>query len=68
MTALAPEPTVPGTDHGEDLDHVVCCDDDIALCGADVSGHDWGEGTFDPTQMCVVCRELYGKPCPRCGG
>ncbi|MFJ4365102.1 hypothetical protein ACIP4S_13220 [Streptomyces chartreusis] len=67
MTALAPELTQPGTDHGQDLDHVVCCDEDTALCGADVSGAVWGVGVPDATALCVVCRELAIKPCPNCG-
>lgn len=67
MTKLDADPARPATDHGEQLDHVVCCDEDTALCGADVSGHSWGEGYPDLTLMCVVCLDLEGKGCPRCG-
>ncbi|MFJ2004761.1 hypothetical protein [Streptomyces chartreusis] len=67
MTTLAPEPAQPATDHGQDLDHVVCCDEDTALCGVDVSDAVWGAGLPDLTVMCVVCRDLAVKPCQRCG-
>jgi hypothetical protein len=51
-----------GSASGEDLRHVVCCDDDVALCGLDVSGDDWsGEGP-----VCVPCEIEWktGPPCP----
>ncbi|MGW6292452.1 hypothetical protein [Streptomyces sp. NPDC055058] len=64
VTALAPAPALPTTDHGQDLDHLVCCDEDTALCGADVSTHAWGVG--GPAKMCDVCRDLKDLPCSRC--
>ena len=66
MTTLAHEPAPATTGPGDDLDHVVCdCDDDTALCGADVSAHPWGAG--DPVLPCVVCLGLVDLACPRCG-
>ena len=47
-----------------DLFHRVCCDDDHALCGADVSGCPWGPLTGE--QFCVVCDEL-DKAIESCG-
>lgn len=65
MTTLAPEPTVTDPASTDGLDHIVCCDDDVALCGLNVADHEWGTG--DPQPTCVVCRELQGKPCRICG-
>ncbi|MEU9208505.1 hypothetical protein AB0D27_11260 [Streptomyces sp. NPDC048415] len=65
MTTLAPEPTVTAPDSGDALTHVVCCNDDVALCGTDVAGQEWVDDDEDPT--CVVCRELADAPCPVCG-
>lgn len=61
---LAPEP-VGSRDTPDDETHVVCCNTEIALCGSDVAGTPWvGQGQ---ETTCVVCRDLEGKPCPRCG-
>lgn len=48
-----------------DLIHSVCeCDENVALCGLDMTGHDWlPEGTT----TCVVCYDLDELPCSRCG-
>lgn len=55
------QPTVQRTTPGESLNHIVCChDDDLALCGVDVSGHDF---TDEPTS-CAVCLDLEYAPCP----
>lgn len=43
------------TTAGDDgIDHVVCCEDEnLAMCGKDVTGLEWGsDGT---NQSCVVC-------------
>lgn len=44
--------------------HVTCClDDDMALCGLDVTDAPWGAG--DDELMCVVCAHLMGVDwCP----
>lgn len=66
MTVLAPEPTTTAQDTGDNLTHSVCaCDDDLALCGADVSGQPWADD--DEEVDCVVCQDLMGEPCARCG-
>jgi hypothetical protein len=46
----------------ETLDHLVCCDPDRALCGADVSGYEWAEDVEEP-EDCVVCIDLRPRPC-----
>lgn len=67
MTVLVPE-TTPTTDEpGDDaLTHVVsACNEDIALCGADVAGQIWA-GESEEVD-CIVCRDLMNYDCPRCG-
>lgn len=62
MPVLAPE--VVDTDTGDvGVTHVVCCNDDIAVCGTDVSGEPfvWVEDAVD----CVVC--LHTERCRLCG-
>lgn len=40
-------------------DHIVCCDPDTALCGADVAGEDLSLDTPDKApNMCPVCLTL----------
>lgn len=62
-TPLA-RPRSTGPWKSDDLDHYVCCDNDVALCGADVSDAEWSE---DLPDLCVVCDDLDGFDCPRCG-
>ncbi|WP_200309624.1 hypothetical protein [Streptomyces adelaidensis] len=63
-TAPAPASSDTG-DPNDRTTHLICCDWNLALCGLDVSnetivsegiGHD-----------CIVCLDLEGQPCPRCG-
>lgn len=51
----------------DDLDHLWCCDHDLALCGADISdAEDWTSLDEMPN-VCVVCLDLADTICPRCG-
>ena len=61
LTAPAPAPVV--TEADEDVAHLVCCDDDVAICGEDVRGECW-VGNDEPE--CAVCRRmaLAGASCP----
>lgn len=53
-------------DNEPDIMHLVCdCNDDIALCGTDVSGEPWNHDS-DP-DLCVVCADLDVLDCQRCG-
>lgn len=61
----APELAPSTAGMGDDLNHITCvCDDNLALCGTDVTYHEW-VATAEVT--CVVCRDLEDEPCPRCG-
>lgn len=66
-----PEPSDGGDTPG--LHHYTCCDDDLALCGTDLSGCDWVEaGNESDEDLCIVCLELAkaGAAChaPNCPG
>ena len=53
---------------GDNLDHVFCyCNEDLALCGLDLQGVPMAVVEPTPGELCVVCDDLWGKPCGRCG-
>lgn len=62
----APAPVQQGTWTADNLDHYVCCDENVALCGADVSAATWQEELPD---LCLVCEDLDENDvdCPECG-
>lgn len=68
QTVLDPEQTSTGD---SELEHLVCCDPDTALCGTDVSASPWGSGrdSVAPEDQCIVCYELADSDgvCPICG-
>lgn len=49
----------------EDAVHVVCCDDEVALCGSNVKDHEWVDDDDETT--CIACNYLSQFPCWRCG-
>ncbi len=60
-TDTVTSPQEHDTDHDlDELVHTVCCDPDRALCGEDMSD---GEDSDVDMPDCVVCHDLYGKPC-----
>lgn len=64
MTAQA-APVVASTGRlADNLDHYVCCDPNLALCGVDVTHATWSE---DLPDLCVVCEDLDEFECERCG-
>lgn len=62
-TRIAPTADTAGRVTHE-LDHLYCCDPDIALCGTDIS--DSPELFDDGATTCVVCDDLEDQLCPRC--
>lgn len=66
MTTAAPATAPTATAVGNDLNHIYCCDPDVALCSADISSH--VEVDYDEAN-CVVCVNLEesGARCARCG-
>ncbi|MFF7631431.1 hypothetical protein [Streptomyces cyaneofuscatus] len=64
-TTLAPTPAQPDTAPGERLDHLYCCNPDLALCGTDIG--DASEIAPDSDITCIVCADLEDEPCsPGC--
>jgi hypothetical protein len=61
-TAISPAPPAPAG-----VDHIYCCDEDVAMCGADLS--DVPEGNEFPT-MCPTCVDAQVRrvacPVPGC--
>lgn len=54
------QPTAPS------IEHTVCCDQNTALCGLDVTDEPWTRDA--PGQReCPGCAAAAGVPCPRCG-
>lgn len=51
----------------EELRHLVCCVDDVAMCGSLVADCDWELWNAAGNLPCVVCAELDEVGCPRCG-
>lgn len=61
-----PAPTVP--DAADDsVDHYVCCDKNVSLCGVDVSDEPIVVGS---DRSCPLCVLLLNEPCgvPGCQG
>lgn len=60
-----------GTGGGDTVQHFVCCDDNVALCGQDVTEAGWAPagdgGTLCPLCMTAIDAGL-ACPDPRCGG
>jgi hypothetical protein len=48
-----------------DIFHMLCCEENIAMCGTDVTDLPDTDGTGE--QQCVVCVELDEGNCPKCG-
>jgi hypothetical protein len=63
-TLTRPVPPSAGNDDPE-VDHLTCCDDDIAMCGEDLSGAEWCESPGD-RPVCPLCALVAedGLPCP----
>jgi len=50
----------PAPADGDGLDHLYCCDPDLALCGIDISGHHEDDSL---PGTCVVCLALEFAAC-----
>ena len=62
---VSTEPVGVMTDSGDDdLDHIVCCDPNRALCGVDMTDVEWIEPGTEELE-CVVCEDLAGSACGR---
>ena len=64
MTTMQLSPEKTERKVGETLDHLYCCDEDLSLCGLDISGHEEVDYMED---LCIVCWGLEYSICERCG-
>ena len=66
-TLLDDRPVTTTGDDDPDIDHIVCCSENAAMCGLDVTEHPWSEDETKPE--CPLCAYLWdeGLPCPVAG-
>lgn len=65
-TALKEETVTSHTSNDDELHHLYCtCNEDIALCGTDISEDVYLARTLVEA-LCVVCEDLEWKTCSRC--
>ncbi|MEU8334844.1 hypothetical protein [Micromonospora tulbaghiae] len=64
--ATLPHPQGTVTGNPGNVDHYYCCDDETALCGADLAGVPDGPEFDEVCPLCVLVME-EGAPCPGCG-
>lgn len=60
-TATLPAPTV-ADGQPDQVDHIYCCDEDIALCGADLTAVPLGPEFDLMCAMCVLAQDAR-RPC-----
>lgn len=58
--------TLPPGVAADFYDHVVCCDENRALCGHDVTDDEWGDDEWGPTCPRCLALEEEGCDCPTC--
>jgi hypothetical protein len=51
LLEATPAPVTAGA--ADDLTHVTCCDDNVAMCGENVSGQRWVDDSEETT--CPIC-------------
>lgn len=56
----------PSTTNDNSLDHLFCCNPNIALCGADISDEE-DVGDDDLDDPCPMCELLIDMPCGAAG-
>lgn len=69
MTAKLTLPNSTSVMNSFELDHYVClgCNEDLALCGEDMTDAGWVDEGDDSADDCIVCFDLSEIPCQRCG-
>lgn len=66
LVVSRPDPKLVDAQSVGDVDHLYCCDPDLALCGLDLTGvPDYPEFDED-CALCVLVHEDSYR-CPRCG-
>jgi hypothetical protein len=68
-TATVTEPVLDliGSDE-DDVEHLYCCDPDVAVCGLDLSDYDENDDPIDDCKICELCERAKHLPCanPKC--
>jgi len=70
MSALLldrPEPPGTAPADGDGWQHIWCCDPDVALCGADLSGVEDSDGEDEPVCTDCAIADALRRPCPVAG-
>lgn len=69
MIAPIGAPGIRGQGTDDELGHITCeCNDRLALCGLDVSGHHaCPDDNSCGCAPCLVCEDLIDWPCRFCG-
>lgn len=65
---VSPAPAAGNAGGDDVIRHLVCCDDDVAMCGEDLAGVAW-DLTCRPELDCALCVLVAaeGMPCPAAG-
>lgn len=49
-----------GVEEEDELDHIICCkDENIALCGIDLTNVAWTEWNGPKPEDCIVCEHMF---------
>jgi hypothetical protein len=70
MNSAATPQTTPARTADDNISHIVCCDENTALCGLDVTDYPWIDlpEQYD-CPLCVLAAETDTCcPCPTCPG
>lgn len=67
----APRLASSGEDEDDEITHLWCCDENISMCGLDISGDRIDQDAPDEQtcKLCVMVNETWGTcPVPGCTG
>jgi hypothetical protein len=62
ITRAHPE-TIPSSTADDDYTHVTCCDPDVGMCGADLSGGEWQDDSADVECPLCAIADAEALPC-----
>lgn len=63
-TTVAEQPAAPSVVDDEVHHLFCCCDENLGLCGTDLTGVPIND---DDEVPCPLCYSVEDEPCPRCG-
>lgn len=71
ITEAAPQCALSDEDADDEVTHLWCCDENISMCGLDISGDPIDQDAPDEQNctLCVMVNETWGTcPVPGCRG